>query len=96
MCNVSGLPVKETVNSFVTKGEPFTGQDVYVALTDVLVNRQAVSSCVRELFNTGDPVFDGWGCMKVGGNAGPLLYFKVLPSTKAAKKAAEILAALHG
>jgi len=46
-----------------------------------------VASHMRALFNAGNPLFAKFGCMKVNGNSGPLLFFKVWPSSRAGRKA---------
>ena len=53
-------------------------------------NHQEVASYMRRLFNAGNPLFSKFGCMKVNGNSGPLLFFKIWPSSRAGRKAKAI------
>lgn len=81
------------VKELMEAGEPFTGRDVAFRM-DVNVDRPCSaselryrSSDTRGLFNRGG--MPGWASMQVTKD-GPVLYFKVAPSSKAGRKAKAI------
>jgi len=107
MCYIHDNKTIEAIEGIVKKfrceGLPFTGYDVWCdlrvqpGLEDTYHRlKRDVSSYVRELFNTGSPLFAGWGCKKVDGYdpSSPVLYFKITRNTLAAQKSREIKEAM--
>jgi hypothetical protein len=89
--------VKLAVIALIDEGRPFTGHDVYCAMrtAGVFVEfntmptaSKAISSYVRELFNTGE--MPGWASTQVIPKQGPLLFFKVTSSMTAGKVVKQI------
>jgi hypothetical protein len=80
--------VEREIGNRLAIGEPFTGYEVQQVLREQGHDVPEVSAYVRECFNAGR--MEGWASTQVVPRQGPVLYFKVTPSMKAAKVAATI------
>ena len=80
-----------TARDFVERAQDDDYEEFGIEESD----RRDVASYMRELFNAGNPLFKGFGSMKVNGNTGPLLFFKVWPSSRAGRKAKSIVKELE-
>lgn len=91
MCTLNWVErerVKGAVVSFLNKGTPFTGWEVFQAIKPLDQELPAyaseaseVSSYVRELFNKG--YMEGWASTQARPGKGPVVYFKVPRWSKA-------------
>lgn len=88
------VAVKSILATMLEGGKPFTGLDIYQQLGTTPEDARAVSGFVREQFNLGE--MPGWASTQVVPGTGPVLYFKVLPTSTAGKKVKEIKLALGG
>ena len=90
--------IRDTVQAFCDAQEPFTGLSISQHIRETMADdtfpyrHSAVSSFVRELFNTGE--MPGWASTQVVPGKGPVLYFKVTEDMRAAEVADKIRASL--
>lgn len=95
--------VTTVVKELIKQRVSFTGYDVYTRMHNKLIRRgvdytnnqeppKSISTFVRQLFNSGDPAFTGYGSTiipGINGRMGPVMYFALPFSAKIRAKAIE-------